>query len=443
MTPQKKESWPRFLIFIALLCAAVFLANTFLIRLDAASYMTLHEMKTRSDIELALVGSSVVRNQFNPELISGITGRETFNVALPCLGMQGSLAAISMLYDTNSPEWTVLIVEHDTFCIPVELPDAQERLMPQLTGPLRRLRYYLDLCSQDGEYFNRLFLFKRLHVESFSDLKKTLSLRFDPDGYLERHPGLVSGTDVYQGHGFVRMELTEDIPAFLRDQHLTPDSFQGYDQLTAYSKQKLLEYKALCERNGSRPLVIFSPNLTARSLAEPSFVSMKKSVAAFLDAQGIPFFDFSLAKPELMENLDPYYLDYFHVNAEGADVLSAAFARFFTLYASGEDVSGLFYPSQDAYLETIDFITNIYADLTYEGGDALVTAGCNHGPAVTPLYRFVLERPNGSQTVLSDYSAENTCRVPRGALSGNTIRVFARPAGSSAYPPVYDELTAW
>ena len=51
-----------------------------------------------------------------------------------------------------------------------------------------------------------------------------------------------------------------------------------------------------------------------------------------------------------MQRLDPYYFDWNHLNGEGSDIYSRAFAEFFNLYAAGERVDHLFYSSIDEYL---------------------------------------------------------------------------------------------
>lgn len=428
----------RLLAFAALLLALIRFANTFLIQTDASSFMTLHEMQTTEGIELALVGSSVVRNQFNPRLITEQTGLNTFCAAIPCLAMPGSLAMTSMLYDSHSPEWTVLFVEHDTFF--PELTEAENRLMPELTNPLRRAAYLADLCMEDGRWLDRLFLFKNQHVTSMEQLRKTVTLRLNPEGYLSEHPGLVSGHDRYAGRGFVQMCLTEDIDGWLRDQNIGPESCSSPTEPSEADKRRILQYRDMCERKGSRLLVVCTPNLTARTLAEPSYTQLRQSLAGFMAENGIPFVDFSLARPELLPDLTDYYLDYFHVNAEGADILSASFARFFNLYAAGEDVSPLFYGSYEEYLSSIDYITNVYAETRETGEAEIVWAGTNRGPKVEAEYRFAIVGEDGSETTVQDYSANREYRTRKGQNRGKKIRVYARVKGRRQDAELYNEV---
>lgn len=428
----------RMLAFFALLLVLIRFANTFLVQTDASSFMTLHEMKTTESIELALVGSSVVRNQFNPSLITEQTGLSTFCVSIPCLAMPGSLALTSMLYDNHSPEWTVLFVEHDTFL--AELPEAEDRLMPQLTNPLRRAAYLTDLCMEDGHWIARFFLFKNLHVTSSEQLRKTVFLRLDAQKYFREHPELISGDYHYAGRGFVQMRLEEDIDRWLREENLGPSSCASPTEPSKADKRRLLQYRDMCARKGSRLLVVCTPNLAARTLAEPSYTQLRENLARFMEENGIAFVDFSLAKPELLPDLTDYYFDYFHVNAEGADVLSASFARFFNLYAAGEDVSGLFYDSYEEYLNTIDYISNVYTDTRQDGDEEVVRAGSNRGPRVAAEYRFTLVEEDGTETVVQDYSENREYRTRRGHHRGKKLRIYARARGRRQDEDVYSEV---
>ena len=100
----------RFAAFFLVLALAVALANTCLIQTDTFVALMMDELKNSRDIELAVVGSSIVRDHFNAALISEQTGRKAFSAAVPGLSLQGELALTRELYRQNSPEYTVLVV---------------------------------------------------------------------------------------------------------------------------------------------------------------------------------------------------------------------------------------------------------------------------------------------------------------------------------------------
>ena len=78
-----------FLLGLALIVA---FANTFCIKTDIYAALTMAEVKTRSDIEVAFVGSSIVRDHFNAEMISKEIGKTCFALGIPCGMLQGNIS---------------------------------------------------------------------------------------------------------------------------------------------------------------------------------------------------------------------------------------------------------------------------------------------------------------------------------------------------------------
>ena len=131
----------------------------------------------------------------------------------------------------------------------------------------------------------------------------------------------------------------------------------------------------------------------------------------------------------------------------------------FNAYKAGEDVSGLFYASEQEYLDSIDFITNTWItpydsssawNMAWKQDRAIVQEAakshdvymldCNSGPNVKPLYKVVLLEEDGSETLLQDYS-ENTLYLAKpGTHAGKTLRVYARTADAPQQSSLYDDL---
>ena len=422
----------RFAAFFLVLALAVALANTCLIQTDTFVALMMDELKNSRDIELAVVGSSIVRDHFNAALISEQTGRKAFSAAVPGLSLQGELALTRELYRQNSPEYTVLVVEPYNFNTAKEDPNAFFKLSPFLSGVQNRLTYFMDACREDGDYLNRLFLFREFGAESPADVVKTVALRLNAQSEYARLRPTMDSTVAYAGGGFLRHTSGESAETLIRETVLRePDPGYTYDLLDA-SKAFLARYKALCAEKGSKLLVILSPNLTAHALAEPGFLPYGESLMKFCRENGIPCFNFQYAKAEFMENLDGYYYDLYHMNGTGADLFSEAFSRFFNAYAAGEDVSGWFYENSTDYLASIDRITNVWLSV----GENEWIADCNRGSLVTPLYRFAAIYADGSETLLRDYSEDGVFsaeNIPEGA----TLKVYAVPQGQEDAEPVW------
>lgn len=433
-------------------------ANTHLIQTDTIACLTLREMQAREDIELAFVGSSIVRDHFNAQRITEKTGRSAFCATVPTASMPASIALTRELQRTNSPEWVVLVTEPYNFQTVREAPEAQYKLMPFLSDPANMLDYYLRASSEDGFYLDRLLMFRGFGAQSLSDVAKTVGLRYFPEKTYARLRETMDPTVSYQGSGFLRHETGERADELLRT---VQREYTGYIyELLDGSKDQLRLYRQLCEENGSRLMVVIFPNLTAHALAEPGFLDYNDALMAFCEELGVPCFNFSFAKPELMPNLDEYFFDLYHMVGEGADILSDAFCRVFNAYTAGEDVSGLFYANRWEYLDSLTFTTNVWLTVfdpdsewnpALEQDEARVRAlsetqdvymaDCNHYVVYTPEYRFVLKNADGSETLLQDYGVDTLYACAPGALSSQTLRVYARLADYPENGEVWYELT--
>ena len=432
-------------------------ADTHLIQTDTIARLTLHEMQERSDIDLALVGSSIVRDHFNAQLITENTGKTAFCATVPTASLPASIALTRELYRTNSPEWVVLVTEPYNFQTVRESTEAQYKLMPYLSDPANMLDYYLRASREDGYYLDRLLMFRGFGAQSLSDVVKTIGLRYFPEQTYERLRETMDKTVSYQGSGFLRHETDERADELIRT---VQREYTGYTyELLDGSREQLEHYKQLCEENGSRLMVVIYPNHTAHALAEPGFLDYNDSLMDWCEEMGVPCFNFSFARPELMPNLDAYFFDLYHMVGEGADILSEAFCRVFNAYTASEDVSGLFYANRWAYLDSVDFTTNVW--LTEYGPDGewnpaleqdearvralaetqdVYMADCNHYVMYTPEYRFVLKNADGSETLLQDYGADTLYACAPGALSGQTLRVYARIQGHEENGEVWYDL---
>ncbi|MBP3428615.1 MAG: hypothetical protein J6K32_11840 [Clostridia bacterium] len=413
-------------LFALLLPALILLGNTYLTQLDTFAYATVADMGERSDIEMAIVGSSVAQFHFNPEIITEATGLNTFCATITNLRLPGAIALTEQLFETNSPEWVVLVVEAYTFDMTMEDPQTQMKLAPLLKSPLRRARYYWDTATQDGQYIDRLLLMNGFGFSSMDDVMKSVRLRSDWRAALAAAETELDGTMRYID-GYVRLEEPM-IGRALADGMERFETGYYYD-LFDYSRQRLLDFRALCEAHGAKLLVAVSPTLSANTLFDPCYLPYVESACRFLRENEIPCINMLYAKPELMPNLDDMYVDPHHLHGDGADIMSAAFAKAFNMLTAGEDISPLFHYNSWHYLQAIDYITNVWAHAEAVQGGWQLTADCNRGATVIPEYRYALLLADGSEETLRDYSGDPVFTVPQAALDRGSVRVYARCAG--------------
>ena len=195
----------------------VLLANAVLIQTDTYSALPLAELKSRDDIDLAVVGSSIVGEHLNANLVSEQTGLTAFSASVPSLSLQGEIALTREIYRKNSPAYTVLSLEPYNLNSAKEYTSAYYRLTPYLSSWRDKITYYLDACREDGLYLDRLFMFREFGVESLSDILKTVGLRLNPLKTYEKLKPTLDDTVTYEGSGFLRYDREPDVADLVRE----------------------------------------------------------------------------------------------------------------------------------------------------------------------------------------------------------------------------------
>ena len=437
----------RLVLFFLGFALLLLFANTHLIQTDTIARLTVHEMQQRDDIELAFIGSSIVRDHFNADLITEKTGLNAFCASIPTASNPTSIALLKELLRTNSPEWVVLVTEPYNFQTVMESTEAFYKLAPFLSDPANVLDYFLRTAGEDGMYLERLVMPRSFGAQSIGDVLKTIALRYFPEAAYEHLKHSMDPTVSYQGSGFLRHETDERADEEFKTVIREHSDFYYY--IFDESKQQMLEFKRICEENGANFMIVVYPNHVAHALAEPNFAPYNDDLRRFCYENDITCYNFSFAKPELMPDLREYFYDLYHMVGEGADILSSTFCDVFNAHRRGEDLSHLFYYNNWLLTEAIDFITNTWAiqfDPGREWDKALIhhdeaqirdlaanhdvfLFDCNRGMNVVPEYRLAIRHEDGSETLLRDYSTDALYICEPGALTGQTLRLYARVQG--------------
>ena len=150
----------RLLGFAAVFLLVLIAADFFLVDTDSVAALTIREMQQADDIQLAIVGSSVVRDHFNEDMITRETGLSSFSVTAPGAGFQTFAAITEELYKKNTPELLCLVLEPYNFNTAREDPEPSYKLMPWLTGLGTRVRYYAANAKIDGYWVDRALIFR-------------------------------------------------------------------------------------------------------------------------------------------------------------------------------------------------------------------------------------------------------------------------------------------
>ncbi len=427
----------RLIAFGLVLLLLITLGNVFFVRTDAVSVMTLREMYAREDIELAFIGSSIVREHVNPAILEEKTGMKTFDASFLSATLAADIAVATELFKGNDPKWTVLAVELSTLHTAKEKTETQFMIAPHIRDPRVTLKYYMDLCAQDGLYIDRALMWRTYYPRSMDELTKTLGMRFAPEKTFEKVSAESAERMTYMGAGFQRMKGGTSAEKTIRREIISTGEAFYTDALLPATQEQLLEFKALCEAEGTNLIVVCFPWHTANVLSRSDYLPYTGRLLEFCADNGIACYDLTRARPSLMPNLDAYYIDPYHMSGEGADIFSEALGDFLVRAMAGEELSGEFYASDAEYLASIDFITNTW--IVPGEGDAYM-ADCSTGSLVVPEYRFELIGADGESTLVRDY--DTGARIEVEIPDGMNLRVWARPQGGEQRSGVYYDYPA-
>ena len=206
MSGHNLKGLVRLFCFCLVFALFTLFANVHLVTTDLLSGITIQEMQSRSDIDIAFVGSSVTVYHFDPAVITRELGLNSFNCAIHSASLPGETVMTKELFKTNSPKYVVLVVEPYNFDTAKESIEAQYRMLPFLSGIPGRLEYVLKCASLDGLYLERLLPIRGMFPASPGSILKTLRTQQDAPAALARYSQLLDPHEQYEGSGFLRHE---------------------------------------------------------------------------------------------------------------------------------------------------------------------------------------------------------------------------------------------
>jgi len=186
------------------------------------------------------------------------------------------------------------------------------------------------------------------------------------------------------------------------------NSYTSYTNIfTPGAFEALRDIISLCEENGVELIGINAPRpvFDVISYGEEYLEKHNRLSQEFWE-NGAEYYDFNFVKPEIMEIKEHYFVDIEHMNEEGANQFSSAFAKFLQLHRNGADMRQYFY-EYDEYLDTIDYITNTYFDAIMQEDGVLIQANAYHGNGVEVEYEFSLwDATTDTYTILREYDTD-------------------------------------
>ena len=433
------------LIFLVLCSVCEFV----LLQFDGNAYVTVRDLEWEENLDVVVIGNSEATRHFDPYLFQELTDKNSYNFSRLSSTVATQYTMMEQMFRTHDPEqvlvffdaYTLVKLNPDTLEHTEESAFVQASIWPYLRNPVKRLEYALSLASLDQAYLDRLFTW-RLHMpRTLGGVITNINNKFDDltgnGRYYDTARALLSnGTSTYVGKGFAPLHVdqattAEQISSFCEFSYVKQEI-----QIPEDTKAWIRKMDELCRENDCQLIAVNIPLLP--EVAFSRMLNIYDAQSRLFEEMGVPYWNLNYAKADVLQQMDvSYYYDASHMTWAGANILTESLADIFNAYQSGEEVSDMFYTTE-GYLDSIDYVTNVWMTQNIQDEQQILTAYSNHGTRVVPEYCFVKVDPDGHETVLQDYSTENICYAK--LEKSEKFRLYTRNASNSAQPPLCFEL---
>ena len=296
-------------------------------------------------IDTLIIGASHAERGFDPSVIDEELGCNSYNLAGPDFTMWGRYDLLKKEIARNPVKSVVLEVSDYTLTKRTSSGTEVEGdlyYMGRIGSFPQRVIYFAENFSPE-DYISSYQFFMVYGIDS---IKRILQGK-----YMSTYdwPYRYKGYKMYETADGGSKDMTTDYAKKYKKRHI---EFEIMDQKVEYL-QKIVD---LCQENDVELTLVCVPVSKAMLCKTDDNDFWYTWYSEFAEENGIAYYDFNLLRnrDELFSDETSFH-DQEHLSNEGADVFSEAYAEIVRLAAAGEDTSGLFFESYDAYERTQDY----------------------------------------------------------------------------------------
>jgi hypothetical protein len=388
--------------------------------------------KQGQEADLVIVGGSRTFRSFVPSILEEELGFDcVINGGSALQSLSGSYYQLKELTERFHPKYAVLAVTWNGLTYGI---GTQSNLivLDRLTG-LNKLEFIKNGFTDDDRIFALLKSYrfrKNLTAEDLAEIHEDKRILAENKG----RPFVKEG-DIYSDTGFVYSY--ESIP-----QGNVPITHHGIYDWTEIHEDRV-EYLdkivGLCKEKDIKLMLVSAPSTLMQVYNIDSYQMAVDYYEEYAAKNGLIYHNLNYLKDREELLPDTVFMDYNHLNGEGAEALSRVYARILAEDLAGGDTASYFYRDFYELQEKTDRIAAVSA--SFEPADAegkySVQLNSLHGENITPYYALLVKNSDGNLTKISDWSQEENIPTVSAAV-GTSIIVRAGTRGDDS-----EENTAW
>lgn len=324
-----------FIIVLAVLCVSG-LDYVLCDDVSAGTRLMLHEMYEQDKIDSVFLGTSHVYKGINPAITDAAWNENTFICGSASQNINSSYALLKEAHksgdiDTCYLELSIRKVNRDKQAWQKQTT-AAFIVADYMKPSSDRVSYLLD-AVESKDYVNAFCRARRNWKNIYSlDTMKDIVSRKRTDAY-RNYDGTVKN---YEGKGF--FPVAEKFDRITDNGTITiTDNYMSEDYLMYF--QKIVNY---CRENDIELICFTSPIPECTMEQIKNYDSFDAQMRDVCEEYGVPFYDFNLADPSILDLKDDDFSDWNHLSDIGADKFTKVFADFFSGDIEEEE---LFYDS--------------------------------------------------------------------------------------------------
>ncbi len=361
--------------------------------------------QNRETMDTIFVGSSLVSRSLDPDRYDRIMGTKSYNMGTNAQMFAQSYTAIETAWREHGVKTVILGIGYFEFQsrqgIGNEVAFYRARNHYSTIGERLRndARYVLSADNFDSSVsVNYFFPWVYDHVTvTAADIAKNVR---------EKRSSAEKKEMGKPGNGFSNADTTQ----------LDFNTLSYSDTSSAQSQKEVQpaydELAKICDFCQQRGIVLFVINMPLPEyyvVAFPDqYFERAEKIRQTCAAHGTAYYDYNVSRPELFERKDGYYMDFEHMNQEGAETFTDSVARLVKAVQNGADVSSWFY-AKEKYLHSVDRIvcTNFTWSREAEGGFS-VQAYAYCGSDVEPEFQFSVQSADETDwNVVQEFSGNS------------------------------------
>ena len=402
-------------VFTLMLVSLCLFGLDYVLSDDSKSYarIQMHELYEQEDIDSLFLGASHVYGGLNPAVTDEVWNQNTFSCSTSSQRINTSYALLKEAdkvadIDTCYLEMSAKGVTKE---VGEGLLDEVYRVADYLKPSWNRVSYLLNAVPSE-QYVNAFWRTRRnwKSIYSLSKMKRTISNK-RTEAY--KNYEYATDTEHYVGKGFIHFTAEfNNVAIGIREPIKNPVS-EDY----RHYFQKTVEY---CRENDIKLICFGIPLCEFTMETIGNYDVYYKEAKELCEQYGVPYYDFNLANPAVLDLQDNDFRDVNHLNAAGAEKFSRVFAEFF---AGKIDEEKLFY---DSYEQKRNHLTKRFIGLALKRDKS--SKFCEIRPITTKEddyeYEVYYEDENKDYILLQEKSPNLKIAMPKKEKTRLKIRIF-------------------